>query len=89
MAFTPRLQPNELVTPKEREELAKKKIEYTSFFNDHLNRMPDSWYKQELMEKRDHCLKKFPVFPRDLSIWVVAYYEDWLKQLGQVPDSER
>lgn len=80
MAFTPRTSPQEIVNPRQREALERQKAEYLTIINEHLNQMSDTETKQDLMRKRDHCFSKFPVFPADLSIWVVAYYEDWLRE---------
>lgn len=69
----------EIVSPKQRETLAKRKEELIAEINTRLDQMPESEIKQELIRKRDHCISKFPKSPVDLSIWVVAYYEDWLR----------
>jgi hypothetical protein len=81
MAFSPRRvsQPEEFVSPKQREALALRKDELIKEMNDRLDTLPDSLEKQELVRKRDHALSKFPVFPLDLSIWMIAYYEEWIK----------
>ena len=85
MAFAPRFQQQEIVSPKQREALEKRKAEYLNQINEHLNGLSDSPYKQDLMRKRDHCFSKFPVFPVDLNVWVVAYFEDWLREFNNVP----
>jgi hypothetical protein len=79
----------DVVSPKQREALEKRKTEYLGEMNDRLNSLSDSPYKQELMQKRDHCFIKFPVFPADLNIWVMAYFEDWLRDYDRVPLSFR
>jgi hypothetical protein len=85
MAFTPRVRQEEMISPKQREALAARKSEYLDIMNERLNGLPDSPYKQDLMRLRDHCFTKFPVFPVDLSIWKVAYYEDWVREFDKVP----
>jgi hypothetical protein len=90
MAFAPRIQrQEEMVSPKQREALDKRKAEYLSHINEMLNGLADSPYKQDLMQRRDHCFTKFPIFPVDLSIWVIAYFEDWLREFDRVPPSFR
>lgn len=79
MAFTPRVQQEEMVSPGQREMLAKRKDELIAEINELLDGMPDSYVKEELIERRDHCMAKFPVFPVDLSIWIIAYHEDWMR----------
>jgi hypothetical protein len=76
--------PDDMVSPKQREELEKKKVHYATEFNSRLDSMPDSHDKQRLLALRDHYLSKFPIFPVDLSVWLVAYYEDWLKEYNAV-----
>lgn len=82
MAFTPRRssQPEEFVSPKQREALAARKADLIAEMNDRLDQMPDSYEKQQLIEKRDHCIAKFPIFPVDLSVWIIAYHEDWMRE---------
>ena len=85
MAFAPRrVAQEEIVGPKERETLAKRKAELTTEMDDRLAQMADSYEKQELIRKRDHALTKFPVFPVDLSIWIIAYFEDWVRDYDRV-----
>lgn len=81
MAFRPqrRVTEEEIITPKQREALAKRKEELMGEINKLLDQMPESEAKAELTAKRDHCLAKFPVFPVDLSIWIIAYQEDWFR----------
>ena len=73
-------QPEEFVSPKQREALAEKKVELLGEIDERLNQMPDSYEKEELTRKRDHCVSKFPVFPIDLNGWIVAYHEDWMRE---------
>lgn len=77
-------EPEEFVSATQREALAKRKAELIAEINDRLNQMSDSDEKQELIKKRDHCIAKFPVFPVDLSIWQVAYWEDWMRDYNRV-----
>lgn len=76
-------QPEEYVTPKQREQLEKRKAELLAEMNERLDQMPDTYEKQELITKRDHCIAKFPVFPVDLSSWMIAYFEDWLRDYNR------
>lgn len=71
--------PEEFVSPKQREALAVKKAELLGEIDKRLNEMPDSYVKEELVQKRNHCESKFPVFPVDLNGWIVAYHEDWMR----------
>jgi hypothetical protein len=66
--------------------LAKRKATFLTDMNDRLNQMPDSEDKQDLIKKRDHCMAKFPIFPTDLSIWTVAYFEDWFREYARVTE---
>lgn len=86
MAFRPHFNQEEIVSPKQRDALAKRKTALVAEMNDRLNQMPDSEEKQELIKKRDHCITKFPVFPADLSIWVIAYHEDWLREYARMTE---
>ena len=81
MAFLPRRRASqeEYVSPKQREQLAKRRDDLLAEMNERLDQMPDSHEKQELIKKRDHCMAKFPVFPVDLSVWIIAYHEDWMR----------
>lgn len=85
MAFRPqrRVTEEEIITPKQREALAKRKDELMGEINALLDQMPDSEVKIALTAKRDHCLAKFPVFPADLTIWIIAYHEDWLREYNR------
>lgn len=76
-----------MVSPKQREMLAKRKEELISEINGRLDQMPDSEIKQELIRKRDHCISKFPKFPVDLSIWTVAYFDDWMRDFHRAMEA--
>jgi hypothetical protein len=52
--------------------------------DERLAQMADSHEKLELISKRDHAVAKFPVFPVDLSIWMIAYFEDWMRDYRRV-----
>jgi len=80
MSFARRQTQEEIVSPKQREALAKRKVELIAEIDNRLDQMPDSDEKVELIKKRDHCIAKFPVYPVDLSIWIIAYFEDWLRE---------
>lgn len=86
MAFGPRVfREEEVVTPKQREALESRRVALIGAINERLDRMPDDMpEKQELIAKRDHCIAKFPKFPTDLSIWTIAYYEDWMRAYDSV-----
>ena len=73
----------ELITPKQREALAQRKIDLIAEINQRLDQMPESEVKQDLIRKRDHCIAKFPKSPVDLSIWIIAYHEDWLREYNR------
>ena len=83
MAFAPRYRQEEIVSPKQREMLANRKAELIAEMNERLDRMADSPAKHDLIMKRDHCIAKFPVSPVDLSIWIIAYFEDWMRAYTQ------
>jgi len=90
MALVYRYRPTaqeEMVSPKQREMLAKRKEELISEINGRLDQMPDSEIKQELIRKRDHCISKFPKFPVDLSIWTVAYFDDWMRDFHRAMEA--
>jgi len=88
MAFAPRFrQPEEIITSKQREALAKRKAELLGEINERLDQLPDSHEKQDLIKKRDHCVAKFPISPVDLSIWIVAYWEDWMRDYSRAEGS--
>jgi hypothetical protein len=80
------LRQQEMVSPKQRDELNKRRAEYAKEFNDLLSALPENYEKINLIQKRDHCLSKFPIFPLDLSIWVIAYYEDWMRDYRRLGD---
>ena len=83
MAFAPRYRQEEIVTSHQREALTKRKDELIAEMNERLDQMPDSHDKQELIKKRDHCIARFPIFPTDLSIWIIAYHEDWFRDYNR------
>ncbi len=73
------------VSNKQRDLLLQRKAEYLALVNQHLEQLEDSPFKVELVTLRDRFFAKFPAFPVDLSSWVVAYYEDWLREFEKVP----
>jgi hypothetical protein len=86
MAFGPRVfREEEVVTPQQRDVLESRRVALLAEMNKKLDSMPDDMLdKQELIAKRDHCMSKFPKFPTDLSIWIIAYHEDWLRAYDSV-----
>jgi hypothetical protein len=88
MAYAPRFRnpfrEEEIATPKQREELAKRKDELIGEMNARLDQLPNSHEKDELIRKRDHCIAKFPKLPADLSVWMVAYFEDFMRDYQRI-----
>jgi hypothetical protein len=76
-----------IIAPKEREKLLKQKEERLAEMNLLLDGIEDSPFKTELQTRRDHVFAKFPTDPANLTIWIVAYYEDWLREYRKVPES--
>jgi hypothetical protein len=77
----------EVVTPKQREQLDKQKKEFFTEIDVKLASIPeDSYDRPDLQRMRDNAFRRFPTFPVDLTIWKIAYYEDFLKAYQRVRD---
>ena len=87
MAFAVRKEEADYVTPKERERLDAQQRECAAEMTRRLDALPE-YAKPDFLKMRDHCLSKFPKIPRDLSVWQVAYYEDWLREYNKVMNPE-
>ena len=73
------------ISNKERDKLLQQKKEHLAAVNTLLDGLEESPFKQELLTKRDQVFAKFPTDPMNLTIWTVAYYEDWLREYHKVP----
>jgi hypothetical protein len=73
-----------MVSPKQREALANRKAVLLAEMNERLDQLPDSYEKEQLILKRNHCESKFPVFPADLTVWTIAYYEDFMRECDRI-----
>lgn len=87
MAYRPRgysqAKPEEeFVSAKQREALARQKQECTEAMNEKLQAIPVE-LQGDLVTSRDHALTKFPRFPNDMAVWLIAYYEDWMRKANE------
>jgi energy-converting hydrogenase A subunit M len=77
------LREQDLVSPKQRETLEIKRAEFIDLFEQRLALISVPEIREELMRKRDHCMSKWPITPANLSIWIVAYWEDWMREANR------
>lgn len=73
------------LSAKERERLQQEKERYLTEINRRLDQLEDSPFKIDLAALRNQYFLKFPTDPTNLTIWTVAYYEDWLREFAKVP----
>ena len=62
------------------------KDHYESEIHRVMAEFPDSVQREELWSLATRCLQKFPDAKHNISIWLIAYYEDWVKEYNKALD---
>jgi hypothetical protein len=81
-SYAPIQKEEEFVSVKQQEALARQKQECAAAMVAKLQAIPTE-LQDDLIRSREHALLKFPRFPRDVSVWRIAYYEDWMRKADE------